>query len=65
MLVLNHWVDRFPPPQTSAAELNRRAALLRRARRCRGRLGRMPTAIAVDFYDRGDLIATVDELNTG
>ena len=65
MLVINHWVDRFPPPQTSAAELNRRAALLRRARRCRGRLGRMPTAIAVDFYDRGDLIATVDELNTG
>jgi hypothetical protein len=65
LLAMNHWVDRFPPPQTSAAALNRRATLLRRASRCRRRLGRMPNVIAVDFYDRGDLIAAVDDLNRG
>jgi hypothetical protein len=65
LLVVNHWVDRFPPPLTSAAQVNRRATLLERTRSCRERFGRMPNAIAVDFYDRGDLIATVDELNRG
>jgi hypothetical protein len=65
LLVVNHWVDRFPPPLTSAAEVNLRAALLERTRSCQERFGRMPNAIAVDFYDRGDLIATGEELNRG
>lgn len=63
LLIMNHWVDRFPPPPTAAREVNRRSALSGRIRSCRGRLGRVPNAIAVDFYDRGDLLAVVRELN--
>jgi hypothetical protein len=60
---MNHWVDRFPPPPTAAQAVNRRSVLSRRIRACRERLGRVPNAIAVDFYDRGDVIAVVRELN--
>lgn len=63
LLIMNHWVDRFPPPASAADVVNGRATLLRRARACRERLGRTPTAIAVDFYDHGDVLAAVDELN--
>jgi hypothetical protein len=37
--------------------------LLERARRCERIRGLMPNLVAVDFYDRGDLVAVVDELN--
>lgn len=63
LLIMNHWVDRFPPPPTAAQAVNRRSVLSRRIRACRQRLGRVPNAIAVDFYDRGDVIAVVRELN--
>ena len=63
LLIMNHWVDRFPPPPTAAEKVNRRSVLLERIRACRNRLGRVPNAIAVDFYDRGDAIAVARELN--
>lgn len=63
LLIMNHWVDRFPPPPTAAEEVNRRSVLSQRIRACRNRLGRVPNAIAVDFYDRGDAIAVARELN--
>ncbi len=65
LLLMNHWIDRFPPPASAALRVNRRTVLLRRARSCRERLGRLPNLVAVDYYDRGDLIATVRELNRG
>ena len=43
--------------------MNRRSVLSRRIGACRERLGRVPTAIPVDFYDRGDMIAVVRALN--
>lgn len=63
LLILNNWVDRFPPPATAAARVNRRAMLEARVARCRDRLGRVPTATAVDFYERGGLLSTVNDLN--
>jgi hypothetical protein len=60
---MNHWVDRFPPPRTAAADVNRRSVLSRRIRACRDRLDRVPNVIAADFYDRGDVIAVARELN--
>jgi hypothetical protein len=63
LLIMNHWVDRFPPPPSAAALVNGPTTLLRRARTCGEALGRPPTAIAVDFYDRGGVLAAVDELN--
>ncbi|NLT06718.1 MAG: hypothetical protein GXY03_10480 [Solirubrobacterales bacterium] len=63
LLLLNHWVDRFPPPPSANRAVAGRETLLRRVRACRDRLGRTPNMIAVDFYGSGDLLAVVDELN--
>lgn len=63
LLIANHWVDRFPPPAGRAAQANAQDVLRERVRRCRDRLGRAPNAIAVDFYQRGDLLKVVRELN--
>jgi hypothetical protein len=35
----------------------------RRVRRCRAQLGKTPNLIAVDFYERGDLLGVVRRLN--
>jgi len=37
--------------------------LLARARKCAKERGHIPNIIAVDFWQSGDLIAVVDELN--
>ena len=63
LLLMNHWIDRFPPPLTDDSRVSQRRVLLRRVRSCRERYGRSPNLIAVDFYDRGDVIATARELN--
>jgi hypothetical protein len=63
LLLLNHWINRFPPPLTANRRVEDRRTLLRRVRSCRRRLGRTPNLIAVDFYQQGDLIATARELN--
>jgi hypothetical protein len=63
MLLMNHWIDRFPPPLAENHAVSGRATLLARVRECRARLGRAPNLIAVDFYDGGDVISTARELN--
>lgn len=63
LLILNNWIDRFPPPAGAARRVNGADALRARIERCRARLGRTPNVIAVDFYERGDLLGTVRELN--
>ncbi|HYF25019.1 MAG TPA: hypothetical protein VD931_04700 [Baekduia sp.] len=63
LLLLNHWIDRFPPPPRWNRQVSRRSTILRRARACRARLGRIPNMVAVDFYDRGDVVAAVRALN--
>jgi hypothetical protein len=63
LLLANHWVDSFPPSLRAARRVNARETLLRRAGRCRDRLGRVPNLFAVDFYDAGDVVATARELN--
>lgn len=63
LLLMNHWIDRFPPPPTANAEVSRRSVLIRRARRCERTLGRLPNLIAVDFYERGDVVAAARALN--
>jgi hypothetical protein len=60
---MNHWIDRFPPPVAANARISRRDVLGRRVRRCRAKLGKRPNLIAVDFYERGDLLGVVRRLN--
>lgn len=64
LFVLNHFLADASASRLQAATLNRNPLLLDRALRCRQERGRIPNFIAVDFYDVGDVIATVEALNT-
>ena len=48
---------------SSDAEVNAYDVLMPRVQACMGERGRFPTIIGVDFYDQGDLLKVVDELN--
>ena len=63
LLLMNHWIDRFPPPPSDNRDVSQRRTVLRRVRSCRDARGDVPNLIAVDFYDRGDVIPAVGELN--
>ena len=65
LLLMNHWIDRFPPPPVQDREVGARQVLLRRARECARTLGRVPNLIAVDFYERSDVVAVARSLNRG
>jgi hypothetical protein len=63
LLMLNHWIDRYPPSPTANRSILREDAILRRVRRCRRERGMLPTLIATDFYDEGELVRAVQRLN--
>jgi hypothetical protein len=63
LLMLNNWIDRFPPPLEASRAVLRRDFVLRRARLCRRRRGLVPNLIAADFYDQGDLVGAVRRLH--
>ncbi len=64
LFLLNHWVTTAPLPLPSQAErVNAYAPLLARARACERVRDRLPNLVAVNFYERGDLLAVVDTLN--
>jgi hypothetical protein len=48
---------------SNATRVNARGVLLKRARQCQRERGLLPNFVAVDFYDRGDLMGVVDTLN--
>jgi len=61
---INHFITTVPAPKIANAEsVNARDLLLARARKCAKERGHIPNIIAVDFWQSGDLIAVVDELN--
>ena len=43
--------------------INAYDVLMPRVRDCMTQRGRFPTIIGVNFYDKGDLLRVVDELN--
>lgn len=63
LLLINHWVTDKTAEVTNAQRVNARGVLGERVRRCRHERGMLANYVAVDFYDRGDLFAVVDELN--
>jgi hypothetical protein len=64
MLLLNHWIDTFPP---SVSRNDRIGAdfLERRAQRCGRERGLTPNLLAVDFYERSDVVEVARQLNAG
>jgi hypothetical protein len=64
LFLMNHWVSTDPVPRPSdAAKVNARGPLLRRVRACVEVRGRLPSLIAVNFSEQGDLFGVVDALN--
>jgi hypothetical protein len=62
MLLLNHWIDTFPP---SVSRNDRIGAsfLDQRARQCGRVRGLTPNLLAVDFYERSDVVEVARRLN--
>jgi hypothetical protein len=63
LFLVNHWIDDWRRVPQNSALVNARAVLGSRLARCEKERGRLPNFVAVDYYDRGDLLEVVDELN--
>ena len=63
LFLFNHFVTVPFSTEEAAAEANGFDLLYGRARDCWNETGRMPNFIAVDYYDLGDILTVVDQLN--
>jgi hypothetical protein len=63
LFLLNHWITNKSREVTNATRVNARGVLLPRAEQCEKERGLRPNYLAVDFYDRGDLLGVVNTLN--
>jgi hypothetical protein len=63
MLMLNNWVERFPPSPTAQRAVLTEKFLNDRIDTCEKARGLPVSLIAVDFYDEGDVIAVAEERN--
>jgi hypothetical protein len=62
-LMLNHWVERFPPSPSANRPVLKRAFLDARIARCAKARDLPVSLIATDFYEQGDLVAVAREQN--
>ena len=63
LFLVNHWINSKTGTVRNAIAVNARDVLEPRLRECQAERGRLPNFVAVDYYDRGDLLPAVDELN--
>jgi hypothetical protein len=63
ILMLNHWVDDFPPRPSANARANSKDQIVARAERCERRRRLPVSLIAVDHYDLGGVVAAAAQLN--
>lgn len=63
LFLVNHWILNPAASPDHARLANPREVLLERIETCRDQWDRLPTFLAVDFYEIGDLFDVVDELN--
>ena len=61
---VNHWITNSEPPSpVTAATVNAYDVLMPRVKACQETRKKFPTLIGVNFYDQGELLRVVDELN--
>ena len=62
---INHWITPAgaAPTEAQAAAVNAYDVLMPRVKTCTSQRGLFPTIVGVDFYDRGDVLQVVDDLN--
>jgi len=63
LFLVNHWLSNFSSRITDAEAVNVRSVLLTRLQKCRTERKMIPNYVAVDNYDKGDLVASVNALN--
>lgn len=63
LLMMNNWADIFPPRPTPNIPLVKRPFILSRARQCVAQRGLVPNLILTDYYNRGDVVGAVAQLN--
>ena len=61
--MINHWVETGLPVPAEADEVNSKSVLQERVDECEAERNRAPGIIAVNFWERGDLFAVVDDAN--
>jgi hypothetical protein len=62
LLLVNHWIARFPPSPRRNASIGGEV-LRERVTRCERERGLRSNLIAVDFYERSGVVKIADELN--
>jgi hypothetical protein len=62
LLMLNHWIDSFPPPPSRNAQIGGRF-LRERIERCARARGMLPNLVAVDYYDRSGVVSAAASAN--
>ncbi len=63
LFLVNHWLSSFTRLVSNAQKANTEAVLGTRVRSCQAEREMMPNFVAVNWYDQGDLLQVVDELN--
>jgi hypothetical protein len=63
LFMVNHWLSGFTTLVSSAQQANTAQVLGDRVRKCRDEREHIPNFVAVNWYDQGDLLQVVDELN--
>ena len=61
--MLNHWIDRFPPPPSANGAILTRNFLRKRIADCEKARGMPVSLIATDFYEQGAVIDVAEEVN--
>jgi hypothetical protein len=64
LMLINHWIAYSPPdPGRAGTDVNSTAVLNRRIEQCINDRGVLPTVLAVDFAERGNLVKVVADYN--
>ncbi|HJL15159.1 MAG TPA: hypothetical protein RMH99_05860 [Sandaracinaceae bacterium LLY-WYZ-13_1] len=63
IFILNHFLTAPAAMRSLAEMINHDPFFLERARRCEREAMQIPSFVAVDFYEIGDLFSVVDTLN--
>lgn len=63
LYLFNHFITRLSPQPDSARVINAYDKLMTRINECHTYKGRWPTFLHLDFYEYGDALQIVDELN--
>ena len=61
LLLVNHWVT--PSTPSTAANVNNTKALEQRIETCIAQRALLPTIVAVDFVEKGNLVSTLRDIN--